>query len=117
MSIITLKDLKFKAYHGVYENEKLEGNTFLVDIHIELDTTKSEFTDQLEDTLDYVEVYNRIKTEMEKPSNLLENVVHRINNSIETMIDEGKIETTIYKQNPPIGGECSYTSVTLTTEI
>lgn len=117
MGVITLKDLKFYAHHGVYEKEKIEGNTFIVDISIKVDTSLAEKSDNIEDTLDYVEVYNRIDLEMNTPSNLLENVAFRINNSISQLVKKGKIKTTIYKQNPPIGGDCSYTSVTLKTKI
>ena len=117
MGIITLKDLKFKAFHGVFEEEKVNGNTFIVDVKIKVDTSKAEKTDNINDTLDYVEVYRRVSVEMDIPSDLLENVASRINKSIAEMLVKGKIKTTIYKQKPPIGGACAYTSVTLKQKV
>lgn len=117
MGKIKLKGLEFHAFHGVYEEEKVNGNTFIVDISVETDTSISEKSDNISDTLDYVRVYELIKLEMDTPSNLLENVAFRINNSISTLVKKGKIKTTIYKQNPPIGGDCESTSVTLKMKI
>jgi len=117
MGTITLKNLKFQAFHGVYEEEKLKGNTFIVDISIKVDTSVSEKSDDLKDTLDYVEVYRRNDLEMQTPSNLLEHVASRINTSVSELVEKGKIKTTIYKQKPPIGGDCDYTSVTLKTKV
>ena len=115
MGVIKLKGLKFHAFHGVYEEEQLNGNTFIVDVSIDTDISKSAESDELEDTVDYVKVYESVKSEMEIPSKLLEHVANRINNSLLTFINNSIIETTIYKMNPPLGGECSYSSVTLKT--
>lgn len=113
MSIIKLKGIKFHAFHGVFDEEREKGNTFLVDISIETDTTIAEETDDLSKTVDYGVVYDLVNQEMKKPSKLLENVAHRINAAVLEIISTGKIKTTIYKKNPPITGECKYSSVTL----
>lgn len=113
MGSIKLKGLKFHAFHGVYEEEQKNGNTFIVDITIKTDLSISAKSDNLEDTADYVKVYNAIKNEMETPSQLLEHVVQRINKRISSFIKKAVIKTTVYKMNPPLGGECSYSSVTL----
>lgn len=117
MGKIILKGLKFNAFHGVYADEKLNGNTFVVDVEIKTDTAKAQMSDELIDTLDYVTIYHAVKIAMETPSNLLENVAFRINDAISEHLKKGKIKTTIYKKNPPIGGKCKYTSVTLKTKI
>ena len=116
MGVIKLKGLKFHAFHGVHEEEQKNGNTFIVDVVIKTDISKSAESDNLNDTIDYVKVYEAVKIEMETPSKLLENVAYRINNALLVFINNSKIETTIYKMNPPFDGECEYSSVTLITK-
>ena len=113
MGIVTLKGLKFHAYHGVYPNEKKEGNTFIVDIEIETDLSKAAKSDDLNDTIDYALVFESVKSEMKIPSNLLEHIVDRINQAISKLITDSRIKTTVYKMNPPLEGNCEYSAVTL----
>lgn len=117
MGTIKLKGLKFTAFHGVYAEEKEKGNKFLVDISIKTKTKEAEQSDDLKDTLDYEKVYSVIKSEMDKPSDLLENVASRIADSVGKLITKGKVKLTVYKKNPPIGGKCKYTSVSLNKKI
>ena len=58
MSVITLHNMKFHAYHGCLDFEKEEGNTFLVSVIMELNTTLAGKTDDLDDTLNYQQVYD-----------------------------------------------------------
>ena len=113
---IKLKGLEFHAFHGVYEEEQQNGNTFLVDIEIKTDVSKSSKSDNLEDTIDYVKIYEAVKTEMKVPSKLLEHVVKRINDSLLTFVQNSKIKTTVYKMNPPLEGGCKYSAITLKTQ-
>lgn len=117
MGTIKLKGLKFKSFHGVYADEKEKGNKFLVDISIKTKTKEAEGSDKLDDTLNYENVYEVIKNEMNKPSDLLENVASRIAESVSKLITKGKIKLTVYKKSPPIGGKCKHTSFTLKTKV
>ncbi|MCD4772042.1 MAG: dihydroneopterin aldolase, partial [Bacteroidales bacterium] len=74
MSQISLNGMKFFAYHGCFEEEQVIGTNFIVDLEIETDTSKSEETDELSDTINYQEVYLLVKKEMEQNSKLLEHV-------------------------------------------
>ena len=65
MSEITLENMEFHAYHGCLEHENTLGNTFLVTLSMQFDTTAAEKTDQLSDTLNYKLVYDVVKAEME----------------------------------------------------
>ena len=75
---IELIGMEFHSFHGCLESEKKEGNTFLVDFCGKTSIRKAAKSDNLEDTPDYSEIYRIIASEMEKPSNLLENVAGRI---------------------------------------
>ncbi|VBB47958.1 Dihydroneopterin aldolase [uncultured Paludibacter sp.] len=105
MSKITLENMQFHAYHGCLDFEKEEGNTFLVSLTMDLDTSVAEKTDNLNDTLNYKEVYDVVKREMGIPSNLIEHAARRIYDAVKQsfpQIQSLKIELS--KLNPPLGG-------------
>ncbi|MCL2072991.1 MAG: dihydroneopterin aldolase [Marinilabiliaceae bacterium] len=76
--IIELKDLEFFAFHGCYPEEQAHGNKFVVNIKIETDISLPAQTDNIEDALDYVKIYDIVEKEMSQRSHLLENVAFRI---------------------------------------
>ncbi len=115
MGVIKLNDMEFYAYHGCFKEETLVGNYFCVDITIETDTTIPELTDNIEDALNYVLVYEAVAKEMAIPSKLVENVAKRSMDAIyatfPTQIKH--LEITIAKKNPPLGIKMGSVSVTL----
>lgn len=114
MGLIEIEGMKFYAYHGHFDAEKVVGNNFEVNIQIKTNCTKAAKTDDLKDALNYQEVYNLIKAEMIQKSDLLENVASRILESLYKQfksIEKAKVK--ISKLNPPMGGEIKQVSVTL----
>lgn len=114
MGKIALRGLKFKAYHGYYDQERELGNTFEVDITVKTNFYKAAIDDQLSETIDYEDLYAIIKEEMEISSRLLEHVVQCI---VDRVISEIKgvkwVKVKLSKINPPIKGECERAVVTL----
>ena len=78
---IYLNDLIFNGFHGVYSAEKKIGNTFKVDLRIQL-TPTTKTIDQLDQTIDYVQVYALIQKIMAVPTPLLETIVTNIADQI-----------------------------------
>lgn len=111
--IITLDNMIFFAHHGVFESERLNGNTFRVSVHIELDDTPGCTTDRVEDTLNYQQVYDIVREEMSHPSNLLEHVANRIIKRLSALDELSRISVCVEKQNPPLGGDVQWVGVTL----
>ena len=111
---ITLETMKFHAFHGVMEDERIIGGTFLADISYTIDTNAVE-SDNIEDTISYAEIFDFVKDEMEKPSQLIEHVAGRIMNVIKSRYPQ-MLETTvkISKLNPPVNGEAVKATVTIT---
>ena len=70
MLTIQLHQLLFFAYHGLYEAEKINGNQFELDVDIELNISGGIST--IDQTLDYVAVYEIINTRMKVATHLLE---------------------------------------------
>lgn len=78
---IYLNDLMFNGFHGVYPAEKIIGNTFKVDVRIQM-SPATKTIHQLEDTIDYVQVYALIQKIMAVPTPLLETIVANIADQI-----------------------------------
>ncbi len=113
-SYIQLENIEIYAHHGVFAQETLVGNSFIINLKIKVDILKAVNTDSLEDTLNYGEIYKLIKTEMEIPSKLLEHVGGRIIGSLRRSFPEiEEIELKISKRNPPTGGQIDCASIIL----
>ena len=99
---ISLDKLVFSGYHGLYAEEKKLGNTYIVDVLIDF-TAKKSIIDNLEQTIDYVQVYALIKKWMEIPTPLLETLVGNMADDIlNTEVLAEKVMVKITKQHLPI---------------
>lgn len=113
---VELVGMEFHSYHGCLESERKEGNTFMVDFRGKASLKKAAKSDDLNDAQDYAEVYKIIAAEMEKPSNLLENVAARIVDAINrSSLGFWFVQVRVSKKNPPVGGLCSWARVTATS--
>lgn len=79
MDQIFLNGLVFFGRHGCYASENELGQKFVVDIELSCDLSAAAASDKLEDTLDYVRIYNLARETVEGPPvKLLETVAGRI---------------------------------------
>lgn len=112
--IIEIEKMEFYSYHGCFEAEKIVGNRFEVYLKATCDASKSMISDNVADTVSYLDLYQTVKREMATPSNILEHVAHRI---LLTIKDEyPTIESCfvkISKMNPPLGGAIERVSVSM----
>jgi dihydroneopterin aldolase len=115
MALIELEEMEFFANHGCFEEERLTGNQFLVHLSFETYTIKAEKSDKIDDTINYQEVYEIVKQEMNIPSSLLEHLAARITDKVcAQFTDIEKIQVKVSKVNPPLGGKLKCVSVTIT---
>ena len=117
MSTIRLKNIKIYAFHGCLLEEGQIGSDYIVNLSVRGDLNKAIKSDELEDTVDYVDLQNIVMKEMEIRSKLLEHVGQRIINKIlnnEPLVNYVKV--TVAKVNPPIGGDVAEVSVTLSAK-
>lgn len=113
-SYIILKDLRFYAYHGVGAQETQVGNEFVLDLRLRMDWTRAIWSDDVNDTLSYAEVYEAVKDEMARPSCLLEHVAGRIARRLfQDFSSLEEIELRLVKRNPPMGADIEGAGVEL----
>ena len=114
IGIIELEEMRFWAYHGCLESEKEKGNLFFVDFRGEMDMKAAAESDRLEDTVNYGEIYEIVRTEMAEPSELLEHVAGRIVKASAARFPEFvRFSVRVSKKNPPVGGPVQWSRVTL----
>lgn len=114
IGVIELEGMEFKAYHGCLEQEKVRGNYFTVDFRGELDLSAAAESDNLNDTLNYGEIYDLVAEEMSIPSELLENVAGRIVKEIEKRYPQLiAFSIRVSKKKPPVDGITQWSRVTL----
>lgn len=115
-SYIHINDLRLHALHGVLPQEQLTGNDYNISIKIGYDISRAMLTDNVADTLNYAEVYNTIKDEMNIPSKLIEHAAGRIANRLmKEHAEISSIALRITKLNPPMGADCGGAGVELHT--
>lgn len=100
---VTLSDIRFYAYHGALPAEKIIGGDYLVTLTLYFPASSAMESDELSDTVNYAEVYEVLKKEMDLPSKLLEHVVGRILTALGSSFPIlTKADCTLTKVTPPI---------------
>ena len=101
------------GHHGVFDVEKREGQVFLIDLVLGLDTAAAARSDDLRDTLDYGSLVASVKTAVEtNPVDLIETLAQRI---ASVCLTDGRVEWTrvsVHKPDAPI--DATFADVTLT---
>lgn len=105
-SKIYLRNVRFHAFHGVLPQEGIVGNDYLVNLVLDYDFSSAMQTDDLQGTLNYAEVYQKVREEMAVPSKLLEHVAGRIAHRLFSYFPEiQRLQLSITKVNPPMGAD------------
>lgn len=111
---IQIAGMEFYAHHGCFEEERKVGTRFKVDVVFYCDVEKAAQKDDLSRTVNYQEVYLLVKEVMQESCNLLETLACKILRLLQKNYPViSKAAVTVYKMNPPLGGQTAFTSVTV----
>jgi dihydroneopterin aldolase len=112
---VILKKVHFFAYHGLYPEEAIKGNDF--EVNLTLTYTKQTPVHALDDSIDYVAVYELLKKQMANRQDLLEVLMQSIAEEVKNTYPQvSKIELEIIKLRPPIQGFTGETGVRICHE-
>lgn len=115
---IFLQGVRFYAFHGVMPQERKVGGEFLVDLKVGYPIEAAMQSDEVADTLNYAELYQLVKAEMDVPSKLLEHVAGRIVRKIQEQFAKvTSIDLKITKKNPPMGADSDGAGVEVRFEV
>lgn len=120
-AVIRLENLRFDARHGVLPQERKIGGHYTVNVVLELlaaDIYPAIAEDRLESTVNYAEVYDVVRREMQQPCQLLEHLCGRLLQGILVAFPVVRAASvSVRKDVPPIPGiDCDGCSVTLSAE-
>jgi dihydroneopterin aldolase len=116
MDKIYLNGLQFYGYHGAMREENILGQTFMVDLVLEVDLKEAGINDDLEATVHYGHVYETVKTVVEgEPLKLIEAVAERVSEKVlEAFPLIRQLTVKVIKPNPPIPGHYESVAVEMT---
>ena len=112
---ISLTGLRAFAHHGVLEQERENGQEFIIDVTIWLDLSVASIVDDVEKTVHYGDLAEQIVAAVERdPVDLIEAVAARIVGVLfEREMIRG-VRVTVHKPSAPISVPFDDVSVTLT---
>ena len=99
---ISLNNVRFRAYHGLYPEERQKGNDFVVNMQVSY-IPESGTILSLDDTIDYASLFEIINATMQQPVDLLETLTQTIAQAAYLAYPQIKeINVAVEKLNPPI---------------
>ena len=110
---ISITGIQAHGYHGLLEDEKKNGQPFIVDVEVDLNLSKAAKNDDIKKSVDYNALAVLIHSEITGPAvNLIESLAHRIGiKALETFKEIDEIKVTVHKPKAPI--EVSFTDVSV----
>lgn len=111
-----LNQMKFYGYHGVLKEETKLGQRFCVDVTLELALGSAGVNDDLNQSIDYGEVYERVKGIVEgRPYKLIEAVAEKISTELLSAYKRlNRCTVKVTKPDPPIKGHYHSVAVEMT---
>lgn len=105
LDLIHLRGLEFYSYHGVLPEETVLGQRFLIDMDLFYDLSKAGFSDRVEDTIHYGEVYQVIKECVTESKYLLiERLAEEIARRVLGQFACESVRVEVHKPQAPIPG-------------
>ena len=105
LSAIHIKDINLWAHVGVLESERINGQSFVLDISFWIDLNEASKLDELSKTIDYSEAIKAVqKLSFEIKCLTIENFSDQILNLLESLYGQVPVNILLKKCSPPIDG-------------
>lgn len=107
MALVVLEGMRFHAFHGVYPEEQLLGNDYVMNVEVETGIAVAAKSDNIEQaTVNYETVFQICMIEMAQPRQLLETVVSDVIRHMKRQFPQMKgIKVQLRKLNPAISSK------------
>ena len=109
---LTITGIECRGHHGVFDFERENGQVFVIDLTLGLDTAPAARSDDLQDTVDYGSLVAAVAQAVESdPVDLIETLAQRIAG---VCLLDARVEwtrVTVHKPDAPI--EATFSDVTL----
>ncbi|MFT3873940.1 MAG: dihydroneopterin aldolase [Nocardioides sp.] len=112
---LRITGIECQGHHGVFEFERREGQLFVIDLELGLDTRPAAASDDLVDTVDYGALVQAVKRAVETdPVDLIETLADRL---AKVCCLDGRVEwarVTVHKPDAPIDATFDDVALTIT---
>jgi 7,8-dihydroneopterin aldolase/epimerase/oxygenase len=113
--VLSVLGIECYGHHGVFDFEKREGQTFVIDLSLGVETARAAASDDLHDTVDYGSLVASVKAVVEKdPVDLIETLAQRI---ADVCLLDARVQwarVTVHKPDAPIDATFSDVALTIT---
>jgi dihydroneopterin aldolase len=111
---LAVRGIEVQAHHGVFDFERRDGQTFVIDLAIGLDTRTAANRDELSRTVDYGVLVAEVVAAAEKdPVDLIETLAQRIADVCLGHSQVETVEVTVHKPQAPIAATFSDVALTI----
>ena len=114
---LTIAGIECFGHHGVFDFERRDGQVFVIDLTLGLDTSPAARSDDLQDTVDYGSLVDAVKAAVERdPVDLIETLAARI---AAVSVSDDRVDwarVTVHKPNAPIDATYSDVALTITRQ-
>ncbi len=112
---IELLGLRAKGFHGVFESERQQGQQFVVDLVLHVDTRAAAASDDLGDTVHYGVIAQQVHDVVSgEPVDLIETLASRLAEVCLSYDRVARVEVTVHKPDAPIAAKFSDVKLTIT---
>ena len=110
---LAVRGLAIHGHHGVFEHERRDGQEFVIDLVLGVDTRVAARSDDLQDTVDYGTLVEEVRSAVANdPVDLIETLAQRIADVCLRHARVEAVEVTVHKPHAPI--QVTFQDVALT---
>jgi dihydroneopterin aldolase len=100
---IALTGLRVRGFHGVFDHERRDGQEFVIDVGLDVDTAPAAVSDDVTDTVDYGVIAQQVAVIVAgEPVCLIETLAARIAAACLEDSRVGSVTVTVHKPHAPI---------------
>jgi dihydroneopterin aldolase len=118
MDELSVTGIECYGHHGVFEHERREGQPFVIDLTLGLDTRPAAESDDLRETVDYGNLVARVKAAVESdPVDLIETLAARVAG---VCLTDRRVEwarVTVHKPDAPIATAFADVALTIRRDV
>lgn len=110
---LAVRGIAVHGHHGVFDFERREGQEFVIDVVLGVDTRGAARSDDLHDTVDYGTLVDQVRSAVANdPVDLIETLAQRVADVCLGHEQVADVEVTVHKPHAPI--QATFEDVALT---
>jgi 7,8-dihydroneopterin aldolase/epimerase/oxygenase len=110
-----VRGIVVQGHHGVFDFERRDGQEFVIDLVLAMDTRAAARNDDLHDTVDYGTLVDEVRSAVSQdPVDLIETLAQRIADVCLRHSHVEAVEVTVHKPHAPIQATFEDVALTIT---